>query len=78
MNDALNQPVVLGQKYGYSTNSSGFTTVTLGTAVRLTEKKVTLQDLTVRRFLYGGEVDQWKEVPKSVSVQSCHLFPIAL
>ena len=83
MNDALRDPIVIGNRYGYSTSSSGFISVTIGTAVRITGKdqlKVTLEDLTTNRYLYGGPepCTPWEgqEPPKHVSVYAVHLFPI--
>lgn len=76
--DALGDPIVVGQRYGYHTSASGYSRVTTGVAVRATKsKKMTLEDLTVRRFLYGKLIDfMQSEVPHSVSINPSFLFPV--
>lgn len=80
MNDALRNPIVIGNRYGYSTSTSGIIGVTIGTAVRIVgreENKVTLEDLSVQRYLYGNPCDDVLDrKPNSVSVYTCHVFPI--
>ena len=71
--DALNNPIQLGQRYGYSTAS----TVVVGKAIRLTKLKVTIENEKTRHFLYGEEtVRDWAGNAKTVSVFSWHLFPV--
>lgn len=78
MNDALNQPIVIGAKYGYSSSQSSRITVVIGVAIKETSgKKVTLEVQSRRNFLYGEEYEcTWRGDAKTVSVHPCHLFPI--
>lgn len=77
MKDALQNDVVLGARYGYSTNSSGITTVVIGVAEKLTTQKVTLAIESRRSFLYGEIYDSsWTSPARTTSVHSCHLFPV--
>lgn len=77
MKDALQTDVVLGARYGYSSNANGITTVVIGTAEKFTAQKVTLAVETRRSFLYGEIYDStWTSPARTVSVHSCHLFPV--
>lgn len=78
MNDALNQPIVFGAKYGYSSSESSRITVVVGKAIKETPaKKITLEVESRRNFLYGEEYDRtWAGNAKVVHVHPCHLFPV--
>lgn len=77
MKDALQNDVVLGARYGYSTNASGVTSVVIGIAEKLTANKVTLEIESRRSFLYGEIYDStWRSPSRTTSVHSCHLFPV--
>lgn len=75
--DALAKPIVLGNKYGYSTSSNGIGSVVIGVATKITKTgKVTLDVESRRKFCYGKPTDAWREPADTVSVQSYHLFPV--
>ena len=72
MQDALQNEIVLGQTYGYSTKDN----VVIGKAVNLTRLKVTLEVIKVRNFLYGEQTQNIGLNAETVSVFSWHLFPV--
>lgn len=75
--DALAKPIVLGNKYGYSTSANGIGSVVVGTATKITKTgKVTLGVESRRTFCYGKPYESWCEHADTVSVQSYHLFPV--
>lgn len=73
--DALENPIVIGDTYGYTSSENGFSKVTIGRASKFTTTgKVTLTDIKVRRFLYGKKIDCDHANTSSVSA---HLvFPV--
>jgi hypothetical protein len=75
-NDALGNMIVLGQRYGYSQQSSGSVTIVIGTAEKVNELKVTLGDVQERRGLWGNIDESFKPETRRRSVNACHLFPI--
>jgi hypothetical protein len=75
--DALAKPIVLGNKYGYSTSANGIGSVVVGAATKITKTgKVTLGVESRRTFCYGKPYESWGERADTVSVQSYHLFPV--
>lgn len=76
MQDAMNQPIVIGQMYGYTAVKGSFMTVVIGRARKLTEKKVTLDVTSRSMFIYGAPADGEPSGQKHVSIHSCHLFPV--
>jgi hypothetical protein len=72
MKDALDNEIVIGQKYGYSSKD----TVFIGKAIRLTKTRVTLETIKRRMFCYGKESVHWSEPSPTTSVPSFHLFPV--
>jgi len=76
MNDALGNPIVIGNTYGYSTSSSGFGKVTICEAVKINEKSVSVKPLQIREFLYGESLNRESEIGRNTSIQSYHLFPV--
>lgn len=75
--DALGNPIVVGNKYGYSIGDGGWTDVVVGQVSKETAEKVTLVNIVRTGFLYGRPTDRkWKEAT-TVSVKSCILFPVA-
>jgi hypothetical protein len=76
MNDALQNPIELGQLYGYSSSAGSSITVVTGYAKKLTEKKVTLEVKSRRYFLYGEPTGGFANASATVSLHPCHLFPI--
>jgi hypothetical protein len=53
--DAMGNPIVIGEYYGYSKSSNGHTSVVTGRAYKTAKGKVTLEDITEKSFLYVGE-----------------------
>lgn len=77
MNDALDQPLVVGNRYGYSASYSGRVTIVVGILTNIGAKKATLKVESSRRLLYGEDWPRSCEGASTVSVQSCHLFPVS-
>ena len=74
--DALGQPIIEGNLYGYSTQDGGWIKTTVGRAVRETTKGVTLQVVSRRRHLYGNETTV-SATSDSVNATSALMFPVA-
>ena len=74
--DALGNDVVIGQTYGYSRNSNGFTTSTIGTLVRETAKGVTLKVLRQTRALYEDDPEVLPIEKSTVNCKASGLFPL--
>lgn len=51
--NAIGYPIMLGERYGYSSNINGIIRVITGTASKLQANKVKLTDLTESQGLYG-------------------------
>lgn len=52
--DATGQEIVIGEYYGYSTSKNGFTRVITGKAFKVCTGKVTLIEITEKRYLYAS------------------------
>ena len=80
--DALGNPIVFGKTYGYSTNSSGISKTTIGSAVKFTKTgKVTLNIVQVKKFLYDEAIDSTSCIvtpAEQVSMRGFMLFPVEL
>lgn len=75
--DALGQPIIIGDTYGYSDTSSGFTYVVIGKAKKITEKGfVTIQAILKKTQLYMNEVEIDHKYGASCSVKPLKLFKI--
>ena len=74
--DALGNLIEIGQKYGYSQQSSGSVTIVTGIAEKVNELKVTLSDVQERRGLWGKIEESFKSETRRRSVNACHLFKI--
>jgi len=73
MKDALGNEVIIGNKYGYSTND----TVFVGRAMKFTTSRVTLETIFRKHYLYGKEIDRtYGRIADTVSVSSYLLFPV--
>ena len=75
-NDALGNPIVIGQKYGYSQQSSGSVMVVTGFVEKIKDLKVTLTEVEERRGLWGEIKNPFTFEKRKRSVNACHLFPI--
>ena len=74
--DALGNHIEIGQKYGYSQQSSGVVTIVVGTVEKINELKVTLTDVEERRGYFGEIKEQFRTETRRRSVNGCHLFKI--
>lgn len=74
--DALGNPIILGQQYGYSQQSNGHVTIVVGIAEKVNELKVTLNGVQERRGLWGQITESFRPETRRRSVNSCHLFKI--
>jgi trehalose-6-phosphatase len=76
MRDALGNKIVIGNKYGYSQQSSGSVTIVTGFVEKINELKVTLVEVSQRRGLYGEIAREFSKENRKRTVNACHLFPI--
>lgn len=78
--DATRKPIVLGQCYGYSSTSSGFSKTAIGVAAKVSKTgAISLKILKVHHFLYGKPIDKdWTADAGTVSVRPHMLFPVTL
>ena len=74
--DALEQPIEVGKKYGYSSRTGSWVTITAGVATKINDSgRATLEVLSAKRYLYGGEFCDCMGT-KTVTTSSFLLFPI--
>lgn len=75
--DATGRPIQVGQTYGYSSSSSGWSIVTIGTALYTKGNKVRLGNCMVTRY-NADIVHRFRadEKPADVSMRAFMLFPI--
>lgn len=74
--DALGNEIVLGGLYGYSVDRNGFTSTTIGEAVRFTDSGMcTLKPIQRKRALWMDPAEEEKP-SKSVTVKPAKLFPV--
>jgi hypothetical protein len=76
-NDALGNEIIIGQRYGYSQQSSGSVTIVTGIAEKVKDLKVTLSDVQERKGLWGKIENPFSLESRKRSVNACHLFPLA-
>ena len=74
MTDAFGNPITLNWRYGFSKNENGFTYITIGEAIKITEKDITLKVISKKRSLYGGILEDEKH-GTTVNVKTPILFP---
>jgi|Laugrespbdmm15dd_1035085.scaffolds.fasta_scaffold03966_4 hypothetical protein len=74
--DALGNPIIIGQQYGYSQQSNGHVTIIVGIVEKINELKVTLTNVQERRGLWGQITESFKQETRRRSVNGCHLFKI--
>jgi hypothetical protein len=77
MNDALGNPLVVGNKYGYSTRKDGWTSTVVGVLSNIGATKSTLTGVVRREFLYGKATEGWHAHAKTTSVSPQLLFPVS-
>lgn len=74
--DALGDEIILGNIYGYSIDSNGITTTTVGKAIKFNEKgSITLETISSRRSLWMCEGNE-QTIAKKVCVKGAKLFPV--
>lgn len=78
--DATEKEIVIGQRYGYSKSSSGYTYVVIGTATKAENGKVTLGNIVEKTYMY---VSDGKTKPHNVinhkrqrSIAAVQVFPV--
>jgi hypothetical protein len=76
--DALEKKVVIGNVYGYSINSNGWSKTVVGKAVGLTKTGlVKLEVIKVCSFLYGRPTNrEWDKLTKHVNIRPHMIFPV--
>lgn len=74
--DALGNPVVIGQKYGYSQQSNGSVMVVTGIVEKFNDLKATLKDVEERKGMWGSITNPFTFEKRKRAVNACHLFPI--
>ena len=76
VNDALDNPIVIGNVYGYSTSKGGWARTVVGVAVGITPTgRVSLNVTRAQTFLYGEKSDYNPGGEKS-HIRSHMLFPV--
>lgn len=73
--DALGQPIKIGSKYGFSNDSNGLTTVTIGILTKINEKSVRIDVTSKKSGIYNDPLTEVKD-PKGANVKWTKLFPI--
>ena len=76
--DALGNPVRVGADYGFTVDSNGVTSITLGSAVKENEKTVTIEVKKYSRALWTHEAKDYEVTRKKVAVKAVKLFPVNL
>lgn len=74
--DALGNPLIIGQTYGYSRSDNGVTTVRIGKLIRVTEKQVSLEVTESKRALYSNDLEKSSLTNFVISVKANGLFPV--
>lgn len=76
--DALGNPIVIGNIYGYASNHNGFTHIVVGKAKNV-KKKVSLEVISFKRSLYNHvPEDETQEHGKTITTRAINLFPVNL
>lgn len=75
--DALGNPIVIGNKYGYSNNQNGITTVRLGIALKETPSGLlSLEVYSSKTALYNDPVREVTQSSSKVAIKANMVFPI--
>jgi hypothetical protein len=76
--DALGNEIIIGDYYGYSVDSNGVTTTTVGEALKFTPSgKLSIAVLFSRKGLWMYEAENHSHDAITVSVKPSKLFPIS-
>ena len=76
MTDALGNPLVLGNTYGYAARDGGLVNVGIGVLEKINATKATLRLTDKKCFVYGKMTDEPFNTGNTVSVQGVVLFPV--
>jgi hypothetical protein len=79
--DALGNPIILGNSYGYSMSKNGFHYITIGIAKKITGKdsnKVSLEITSRKEQIYMNEPTIKNDLGKDVAMNPFLLFPVNL
>ena len=76
--DALGSPVLFGRNYGFALDNNGIMKVVLGKALKATKQGVTLEVISSKIAVYGGELQEQTDAAKKVNVKSGKLFPVKI
>lgn len=74
--DALGNAVMFGKNYGFALDNNGIMKVVLGKALKATKQGVTLEVISSKIAVYGGELKDQTDAAKKVNVKSGKLFPV--
>jgi len=77
--DALGGTIIIGNKYGYTTDSNGITTTSYGTALRETPTGLITIDIEYQVRAYGVGGNRTESLPQHMgksSVKPIKLFPV--
>ena len=74
--DALGNEIIIGNRYGYSIDNNGFTTVSVGIANNFNDRGISLKLESVVRGLWLDEPEKKNFKSKSVTVKCMKLFPV--
>jgi len=77
MKDALSKEIIIGNKYGYSQNNNGVTSVRVGIAEKVTSTGLLTLSVLKSGSAYGKyniEINQ--SIKDKISVKSNLLFPV--
>ena len=73
--DALNNEIVIGNYYGYSTARNGHNTIHVGTAIRVTPRgMITIKVEYTKTGVYADATVS--ESPKTISCKPVLVFPV--
>jgi len=76
MKDALGMPIIVGSTYGYSRNSNGLTTVSVGDIVRENSMTVSMKVAYSGQAMYSKDIETIPNPKKLISVKANMLFPV--
>lgn len=77
MNDALGNPIIVGNKYGYTSKKGSWITVVVGRITSVTDGKVRMQPSSVQTHLYGKPSTYNPQGMNARSINPFSLFPVA-
>lgn len=74
--DALGNPIIVGNVYGYASNHNGYTHIVVGKAKNV-NKKVSLEVISFKRSLYNyAPEDETLTHAKTITTRAINLFPV--